>query len=177
VLAHEAAHQLGLERVLLIPAGVAPHREIEPEPGADVRLEMVRLAAEGDELLEASDVEVAKDEPSWTFRTLELLHDDRPEDEITLLMGADVAESLGSWKNPERVLELAKVGVAGRPGSILDEAESVLEGLGAEYEGIRMPGLGVSSTRVRRRVAAGRSIRYLVPETVRVLIEERGLYR
>ena len=137
---------------------------------------MVRLACEGDELLEPSDVEVRRDEPSWTFRTLEGLHDDRPEDEITLLMGADVAESLGSWKNPERVLELARVGVAGRPGSILDEAESVLEGLGARYEAIRMPGLGVSSTRVRRRVAAGRSIRYLVPEPVRELIEERELY-
>ena len=161
----------------MIPAGVAPHREIDPEPGADVRLEMVRLAAEGDELLEASDVEVARDEPSWTFRTLELLHEARPGDEITLLMGADVAESLGSWKDPERVLELAEVGVAGRPGSILDEAESVLEGLGARYEAIRMPGLGVSSTRVRRRVAAGRSIRYLVPDPVRELIEEKGLYR
>ena len=161
----------------MIPAGVAPHREIDPEPGAELRLEMVRLAAEGDELLEASDVEVARDEPSWTFRTLELLHEARPGDEITLLMGADVAESLGSWKNPERVLEMAEVGVAGRPGSILDEAESVLEGLGARYEAIRMPGLGVSSTRVRRRVAAGKSIRYLVPDPVRELIEERGLYR
>ncbi len=161
----------------MIPAGVAPHREIDPEPGAAVRLEMVRLAAEGDELLEASDVEVARDEPSWTFRTLELLHDERPGDEITLLMGADVAESLGSWKNPERVLELAEVGVAGRPGSILDEAESALEGLGGRYEAIRMPGLGISSTRVRRRIAAGKPIRYLVPDAVRGLIEEKGLYR
>jgi nicotinate-nucleotide adenylyltransferase len=176
VLAHEAAHQLGLEQVLLIPAGLAPHRDIEPEPGADVRLEMVRLAAAGDELVEASDIEVTRDEPSWTFRTLELLHDDRPGDEITLLMGADVAESLGSWKNPERVLELAEVGVAARPGSMLDEAESVLEGLGGRFETIRMPALGVSSTRIRRRVAAGRSIRYLVPDAVRRLIEDRGLY-
>ena len=177
MLAHEAAHQLGLERVLLIPVGVAPHREIDPEPGAEVRLEMVRLAVADDELLEASDVEVGRDEPSWTFRTLELLHDHRPGDEITLLMGADVAESLGSWTRPERVLELAEVGVAGRPGSILDEAESVLEGLGGRFEAIRMPGLGVSSTRVRRRVAAGRSIRYLVPDSVRELIDARGLYR
>ena len=127
---------------MMIPAGVAPHREIDPEPGADVRLEMVRLAAEGDELLEASDVEVARDEPSWTFRTLELLHEARPGDEITLLMGADVAESLGSWKNPERVLEMAEVGVAGRPGSILDEAESVLEGLGRSVRGDQDAGAG-----------------------------------
>jgi nicotinate-nucleotide adenylyltransferase len=177
VLAHEAADQLGLEQVLLIPAGVAPHREIVPEPGKDVRLEMARLAAADDELLEASDMEVLRDEPSWTFRTLELLHDERPEDEITLLMGADVAESLGSWKHPERVIELAAVGVAGRSGSVLDDAESVLEGLGGRFETIRMPALEVSSTRVRRRVAAQRSIRYLVPDSVRELIADRGLYR
>jgi nicotinate-nucleotide adenylyltransferase len=122
-------------------------------------------------------MEVLRDEPSWTFRTLELLHDERPEDEITLLMGADVAESLGSWKHPERVIELAAVGVAGRSGSVLDDAESVLEGLGGRFETIRMPALEVSSTRVRRRVAAQRSIRYLVPDSVRELIADRGLYR
>lgn len=168
-----------LERVLLIPVGEAPHREIDPEPGADVRLQMARLAAEGDDLLEATDIEVRRDGPSFTFRTLELLHDERPGDEITLLMGADVAESLGSWKRPERVLDLASVGVAGRPGTILDEAEASLERLNAAggFETIRMPELGVSSTRVRRRVAAGRSIRYLVPDPVRELVETNGLYR
>ncbi len=179
MLAHEAAHQLGLERVLLIPVGVAPHREIDPEPGPDVRLEMVRRAVEADELLEASDVEVRSGEPSFTFLTLERLHDERPEDEITLLMGADVAASLGSWKRPTRVLDLATVGVAGRPGADFDEAEEALERLGAHgrYEAVRMPGLEVSSTRTRRLVAAGRSIRYLVPDGVRELISERGLYR
>ncbi len=163
----------------MIPVGEAPHREIDPEPGADVRLEMVRLATEGDELLEAADVEVRRDGPSYTFRTLELLHDERPADDITLLMGADVAESLRTWKRPERVLELARVGVAARPGTILDEAEASLERLGAagRSETIRMPELGVSSTLVRRRVAAGRSIRYLVPDPVRELVEKRGLYR
>ena len=165
-----------MEKVLLIPAGVAPHREIEPEPGAEVRLEMVRLAAEGNDLLEASDAEVVREEPSWTFRTLEALHDESPGDDITLLMGADVAESLGSWKNPGRVLELAEVGVAARPGSILDEAEAVLEGLHGRFETIRMPGLGISSTRIRRRVAAGKPIRYLVPDAVREIVEGRGLY-
>lgn len=178
VLAHEAAHQLGLELVLLMPVGKPSHREIDPEPGADVRLQMVRLAAEGDEVLEVSDSEVMRDEPSFTFRTLELLLDESPGDEITLLMGADVAASLGSWKEPMRILDLATVGVAGRPGVHFDEAEESLERLGAHgrFETVRMPELGVSSTRIRRMVAAGRSIRYLVPEPVREFVEERGLY-
>jgi nicotinate-nucleotide adenylyltransferase len=179
VLAHEAADQLDLEQVLLIPVGIAPHRQIDPEPGAEVRLEMVRAAADGDEVLSDSDFEVRSGEPSYTFRTLEVLHDERPGVEITLLMGADVASSLGSWRKPERVLELARVGVAGRPGTDFSEAEESLEKLGAHgrFEMIRMPGLGISSTRVRRRVAAGRSIRYLVPDKVRALISERSLYK
>jgi nicotinate-nucleotide adenylyltransferase len=176
VLAREAASQLGLERVLLIPAGEAPHRAIEPEPGPEVRLEMAGLAARDDELLEASDLEVRREGPSYTFRTLELLHEERPGDDLTFLMGADVAASLESWRQPERVLELARIGVASRPGTELDEAEAALERLGSEAEIIRMPELGVSSTRIRRRVARGRPIRYLVPDAIAELISERGLY-
>ena len=176
MLAQEAASQLGLERVLLIPAREAPHRQIEPEPGPEVRLEMVELAARDDELLEASAVEVAREGPSYTFPTLELLHEERPGDELTFLMGADVAASLESWRQPKRVLELAGVAVAARPGIELDEAEAALERLGAEAEAVRMPELGISSTRVRRRVAHGRPIRYLVPDPIIELIEARGLY-
>jgi nicotinate-nucleotide adenylyltransferase len=176
VLAHEAASQLGLERVLLIPAREAPHRRIDPEPGAEVRLEMVRLVAEDDEMLEASDLEVTREGPSYTFRTLELLHEERPGDELTFLMGADVAASLESWRQPERVVELARIGVASRPGTEPDEAEAALERLGARTEVVRMPELGVSSTRVRRRIGQGRPIRYLVPDSVAEMIEARGLY-
>jgi nicotinate-nucleotide adenylyltransferase len=162
--------------VLLVPTGEAPHRRIDPEPGAAVRLEMSRLAAADDDLLEVSDLEVRRQGPSYTFRTLELLHEERPGDELTFLMGADVAASLESWRRPERVLELARVGVAARPGTELDEAEAALERLGAEAEIIRMPELGVSSTRVRRRIGRGRPIRYLVPDPILGLIRERGLY-
>ena len=176
MLAHEAASQLGLERVLLVPAGEAPHRSIEPEPGREVRLEMTKLAALDDDVVEASDLEVNRDGPSYTFRTLELLHEAQPGDQLTFLMGADVAASLEAWRQPERVLELARIGVAARPGTVLDEAESALERLGAEAEVIRMPELGVSSTRIRRRIASGRPIRYLVPDQIAAFIVERGLY-
>jgi nicotinate-nucleotide adenylyltransferase len=178
VLAQEAASQLGLAQVLLVPAGEAPHRRIEPEPGREVRLEMTQLAARGDELLSASDVETSRDGPSFTFRTLELLTDRRPEDELFFLMGADVAAGLEEWREPGRVLELARLGIAARPGTALDEAEAALERLGAtdRAEVVRMPEIAVSSTRIRRRVAQGRPIRYLVPDAVRAYIETHGLY-
>ncbi len=178
MLAHEAAFELGLERVLLVPAGEAPHKRIEPEPGAQVRLAMTRLAADGDDLLEVSPLEVERDGPSYSFRTLELLSDERPDDEFTFLMGADVAAQLEDWRDPRRVLELARIAIAGRPGSELEQAAAAVERLGASARAayLHMPEIGVSSTLVRSRIAEGRPVRYLVPAAVAGLIAERGLY-
>lgn len=179
MLAQEAADQLGLERVLLVPAGESPHKRIEPEPGRELRLEMARRAAAGNELLEVSEIEVSREGPSYTYRTLELLTEAREGDGLCFLMGADVAAGLEGWREPRRVVELARLGIAARSGTVVDEALAALERLGAAggAEIIRMPEIGVSSTRVRRRVAEGRPIRYLVPDPVAELISERGLYR
>jgi nicotinate-nucleotide adenylyltransferase len=179
VLAQEAAFQLRLDEVVLVPVGESPYKRIDPEPGPEVRLEMVRLAARADPMVEASDIEVAREGPSFSFRTLELMSDARPGDEFVFLMGADVAAGLESWRSPRRVLELARVGIAARPGTALEEAEAAIERLGGDdrVEVVRMPEIGVSSTGIRRRVAAGAPIRHLVPAAVGQLIGERGLYR
>jgi nicotinate-nucleotide adenylyltransferase len=179
VLAQEAADQLGLDEVVLVPVGESPYKRIDPEPGRDVRLEMARLAAALDPVLDACDVETAREGPSFSFRTLELMSDARPGDEFVFLMGADVAAGLESWQEPGRVLELARVGIAARPGTALEEAEAALERLGGRERSdvVRMPEIGVSSTGIRRRVAAGRPIRHLVPDGVAGFIAERGLYQ
>jgi nicotinate-nucleotide adenylyltransferase len=179
VLAQEAASQLQLERVLLVPTGEAPHKVIEPEPGPEVRLEMARMAASGDELLEVLDWEVVRPGPSYTYLTLERLIEFHPDDDLWLLMGADMAASLESWKEPERVVELARIGIAARRGTAIADAEAALERLGAleRSELVAMPEIGVSSTAIRERVAGGRPIRYLVGDGVREAIERRGLYR
>ncbi len=178
MLAQEAAFQLGLDEILLVPVGSSPYKRIDPEPGAEVRLRMARLAADTDPVVEASDVETAREGPSFSFRTLELMTDARPGDELVFLMGADVAAGLESWREPERVLELARVGIAARPGTAIEEAEAAVERLGGSKraEVVRMPEIGVSSTGIRRRVAAGRPIRHLVPDGVAELIAEQGLY-
>ncbi len=159
--------------------GRAPHKEIEDDPGADVRLEMAQLAAEGDEGVEASALEVERDETSYSYRTLELLADRKPDDEIFFLLGADMAAGLASWKEPARVLELAKLGVVPRPGVGLGAVRSALERLGAadRAEIIDMPLCGASSTTVRQRAREGKPLRHLVPDPVVRLIAERGLYR
>jgi nicotinate-nucleotide adenylyltransferase len=181
VLAQEAAAQLGLERVLLVPTGRAPHKEIPEDPGREVRLEMTLAAVDGNGVFEVERVEVdaaeRKEDPTYTYVTLEALSGQRDEG-LVWIMGADAAVGLGEWRNPERILELARVAVAGCPGVDAAAVEAVLERLGGaeRAEFIEMPVIGVSSTMVRRRVAAGQPIRYLVPEPVAELIEGRGLY-
>lgn len=179
LLAQEAQWQLGLDRVLLMTAGEAPHKEIADDPGREVRLEMAGRAAAEEEWLEASALEVEREGPSYTYRTLELLREEQREGEIWFLLGADMASGLASWKQPERVLELARLGVVSRPGVGLGAVRSALERLGAadRAEMIDMPQCGVSSTMIRQRTAAGKPLRRLVPDGVAELIEERGLYR
>jgi nicotinate-nucleotide adenylyltransferase len=159
--------------------GRAPHKEIEDDPGAEVRLEMAMLVAEGEDGVEASGLEVERDDVSYSYRTLELLSEREPEDEIFFLMGADMAAGLASWKEPERVVELARLGVVPRPGVGLGAVDSALERLGASdrAEIIDMPLCGASSTTVRQRAREGKPLRHLVPDPVVRLIGERGLYR
>jgi len=181
VLAQEAAAQLGLSRVLLVPTGRAPHKEIAGDPGASVRLEMASAAANGDMTeVERFEVEEAERtaEPSYAFRTLEALASERDE-ELVWIMGADAAAGLDRWRNPERILELARVAVAERQGVEREAVEDVLERLGGAQRAsfVEMPEIGISSSMVRERVAAGRPVRYLVPDAVAELIERRGLYR
>jgi nicotinate-nucleotide adenylyltransferase len=179
LLAQEARWQLGLDVVLLMVTNRAPHKEIEDDPGAEVRLEMARVAAEDEKGVEASDLEVGRDEVSYSYRTLELLAEGDPGREMFFLLGADMAAGLASWKEPSRVVELARLGVVPRPGVGLEAVRSALERLGAadRAEIIGMPLCGASSTTVRQRAREGKPLRYLVPDRVIELIGERGLYR
>jgi nicotinate-nucleotide adenylyltransferase len=179
LLAQEARWHLELDEVLLMVTGVAPHKEIEDDPGAEVRLELAGRAAADEEAVEASAIEVEREGPSYAYRTLELLAEEEPSRELVFLLGADVAASLESWERPERVVELARLAVVPRQGVELDEVRSTLERLGAADRAaiIEMPLCGVSSTMIRQRAKAGRPLRHLVPDPVAELIGERGLYR
>jgi nicotinate-nucleotide adenylyltransferase len=171
--------QLGLDRVLLVPTGRAPHKVIEDNPGAEVRMRLTELAAEGEERIQASDIEVRREGLSYTYLTLEELVDEDPDRELTFLMGADMAAALPSWEKPERVVELARLGIAARPGVDLADVETALQRLGAadRAEIIAMPECEISSSMVRERAAAGEPLEGLVPAPVAEMIEREGLYR
>ena len=139
---------------------------------------MARLAASEDRRFEVSTLEVGREGPSYTYETLEALAESDPDTELVFLMGADAALGLESWRNPERVVELARLGVARRAGVADAEVGAVLRSLGAEERStmLEMPQFGVSSSAVRERAAAGRPLRYLVTEPVARFIEEKGFY-
>jgi nicotinate-nucleotide adenylyltransferase len=179
VCAAQAADQLGLDRVLLVPVHEPPHKGAERDPGVEARVELCRLAVTGDERLGVSRVEADVPGPSFTVATLRRLHEDHPEDDLTFIVGGDMALSLPAWREPEAILALAELGVAERVGMRRADIAERLEGLrGAErVRFFDMPRIDVSSSLIRRLVAGGRSIRYLVPGGVEAHIRQAGLYR
>jgi nicotinate-nucleotide adenylyltransferase len=177
-LAQEAYARLGLDEVLLVPMARAPHREIEPEPGPEVRLRMVELAVQGDVRLSACSLEVDRGGRSYTVDTLRALRDRSPADERVLILGGDAASGLPGWREPEEVLRLCTVAVAERERWERDRVREALDGLagGERVEFFDMPRLDVSSSLVRRRAGEGLPVRYFVPDLVAEEIAERGLY-
>jgi nicotinate-nucleotide adenylyltransferase len=163
--------------VLLVPTGEAPHKRILDDPGKEIRLAMTRLAAADDERFVVSTLEVEREGPSYTYETLEALAAEHT-DSLVLVMGADAAVGLESWREPERVVELARLAVARRAGVSKADVAAVLRSLGADgrAEMLEMPEFGISSSSVRERAKEGRPLRYVVPQAVARFIEEKGVY-
>jgi nicotinate-nucleotide adenylyltransferase len=178
-LAQEALWQLGLDEVILVPTGQAPHKRIADDPGPEVRMEMTKMAAADDERFSVSALEVEREGPSYTYETLEALAEERADTELVFVMGADAAVGLESWRKPERVVELASLAVARRAGVSDADVAAVTRSLGCDGRAtmLEMPQFGVSSSVVRERSKQRRPLRYLVPDTVASFIEERGIYR
>jgi nicotinate-nucleotide adenylyltransferase len=178
VCAQEALVQLELDRVVFVPVGVPPHRELDYDPGAELRLEMAELAVAEDDRFTTSRIELDREGPSYTADTLEQLRSDSPDDELFLILGGDQAAALATWHEPEKVLERATVAVFERV-SWGRNAIMIKIGRLPGAERVRyldMPLLQISSSAIRRRVREGEPIRYLVPEKVASFIETKELY-
>jgi nicotinate-nucleotide adenylyltransferase len=169
-LCQEAAWQLGLERVVLVPTGHPAHRPAPPEP-PEMRLRLAQAAALGNPMFTVSRLEIDRSGPSYTVDTLRELSHRYPGSSLHLLIGADQLAAMDTWHEPEAIVQLARLAVALRPGVDLSGAER------ANLDWVEMPQIGISSSLVRERVRAGRPIRYFVPDAVRELIEAEDLYR
>ena len=178
VCAQEALVQLELDKVVFMPFGEPPHRELEADPGAEERLGLVELAISDDKRFEVSRLEIDRSGPSYTADTLRELTEKEADDSLVLVLGGDQAAALPRWHEPETVLSLATVAVVERSNWSRNAIGITLSRLpGAErIRYLDMPILQVSSSAIRRRVAAGQPIRYLVPDKVADRIEAKKLY-
>lgn len=136
------------------------------------RLFLVQLATEGESHLKALDIEFKLPKPSYTVDTLAYLQEKYPTHEFSIIMGSDSFQNLSKWKNVEWLLKNYPLYVYKRP-----EHEQLPEYPGAkEIHVLNAPLLPISSTEIRKKIKAGKSIRYLVPESVRTEIERNGYY-
>jgi nicotinate-nucleotide adenylyltransferase len=178
VCAQFAIDGLGLDRVLLLPVFTPPHKEAEADPGVAHRVALCEAALAGDTRLEVSRIEADVPGRSYTVDTLSRLHEQRPGDQLTFIVGGDMARSLPDWREPETILSLAEFGVAAREDLGVETIRRRLSGL-AGADRVRffdMPRIDISSTLIRNRVAARLPVRYLVPDAVAEYIERERLY-
>ncbi|HUF06696.1 MAG TPA: nicotinate-nucleotide adenylyltransferase [Candidatus Binatia bacterium] len=180
-LAALAADAIGLDRVLFMPAAEPPHKRQKGMTRATDRLLMTRLAIAGDDAFELTLIEMERPGPSYTIDSVdELQRSYGTEARLYLLMATDSLGAIDAWREPDALLERIEWVVGPRPGSPLPDRSSLEGRFGANASRIHLlsgPSLDVSSTEIRRRVAAGHTIRYLVPRGVEELIAQRGLYR
>ena len=166
ILARAALEELGLDRILFVPANRSPHKTDTKPATAQNRLAMVQLAIEGEPRFEASDRELRRPPPSFTVETLRELRTQHPDDQFTLLIGADNVAKFNTWREPDEIRRLARLAVLDRANHDTPHDWPVVRCL-----------VDISSTDIRARVAAGRSIRYLTPDSVCDYIAANGLYR
>jgi nicotinate-nucleotide adenylyltransferase len=178
-LAEEAREHLALDRVLFVPNRVSPFKSGRTITAPAARLEMARRAVADNPAFVVSAVEVERsDGPSYTIDTVRALRAEHgPQTEMHLLTGTDAVRDLPGWREPDALLSLVQIAAAARPGV---DKSAVLASLSPAWAAriafIPMTALDISASDLRARVAAGRSITYLVPRAVETFIREHGLY-
>lgn len=172
IAAEEVRDALQLDEVLWIPAGRPPHRPEGPVAPADVRVRLADAAIHGHDGFRVWDGETRRQGPSWTVDTLRALAEGASEPtEWTLIIGADQYRAFGEWREPEVVARLARLAVVSREGAGITPGEPRFP-----FHAVAIPRIDISSSEIRRRRKEGRSIRYLVPEPVRRIVEAEDLY-
>lgn len=179
-LAEEAREQLGLRRVLFIPAPQPWRKAGHSITPIEHRLVMVRLAVADNPAFAVSTAELDQQGPTYTAETLAALHAELGEVTLHFILGTDALRDLPNWHQPARIVALARLAVALRPGRQLPALAGLdrrIPGLANAVERLETTPLGISSTALRRRLAQRRSVRYLIPDPVLAYIEEHDLYR
>lgn len=174
IVAETVRDQFGFEEIWWVPSHHPPHKTEEELASAEHRLAMTQRATADHPAFRVCDIEIRREGVSYTVDTLRILQDEYPDVSFWLIIGSDSLRSFGAWHRPDEIIERVPIVVYKRPGAI----SSVVDPRFANH--VRFadaPLLEVAGTEIRARRRSGRSIRYLVPDSVRAYIEEHGLYR
>jgi len=183
LLAECCREQIQLDRIWFLPAAVPPHKQQAPITPAEHRLEMLCLAIAGNEAFEVCRYEIDRGGVNYTVETLEHLHRQHPEHELFFLMGGDSLADLPTWREPDRLCQLATLIIVRRPDMAKLDFSALAGCISEEQvEKIRrhvveMPRVDLSAREMRARVAEGKGIRYRTPRAVEKYIETHSLYR
>lgn len=171
ILADEALSKLKLDKVVFVPAYMPPHKSVDSDIKPQDRLKMVELAIADNPSFEASSFEIGRKKTSYSIDTLKEFRNTHGADvQLYFITGSDLLKDLFSWKNVNDIFKISKFIVANRPGYPVKDVPK-------EAEAVVITPIEVSSEDIRRRIKAGRSIRYLVPEKVRGYIQDHALYK
>lgn len=181
ILAEQCRDQARLDEVWFLPSAYPPHKAGQPVTRFEHRCDMVELAVAGHPAFRVERLERDLPPPSYTAHTLAELRRRYPDHEFSLLLGSDALPDLPTWYEPQRVVEQVGLLVVPRPGVMLWTAERLAAALGLQPAAVRLrfvacPLVEISSREIRRAVADGLSIRYLVPRAVEEYIRDRKLY-
>jgi nicotinate-nucleotide adenylyltransferase len=182
ILAEQCREQAGLDEVRFVPAARHPFKADSTVAPFERRVEMLNLAIAGHDALRVDEIE--KDRPglNYTADTLDELQRQNPGAELHFLLGSDTLPDLPKWRDPGRIVRRAALAVMERPGHRTMTADELRAALAwppdepLRLQRVEVPLIDLSSRDIRRRVASGRSIRYMLPRAVEVYISEKGLY-
>ena len=182
IIAEKAYEQFDLQQIRVMPAGNPPHKQDRKRQTTDEqRIEMVRRAIAGNPHFALSLEDMKPDEYSYTFRTLERLKEQNPDEEYYFIIGGDSLFEFDHWRNPDRICHSAIILAAGRNSVARSEVEDQIAYLSEKYQGevhlIDVPDLNISSSMLRDWIQSSDTFRYYVPEPVYEYIIEQKLYQ
>lgn len=181
LVAEQCREQCRLDAVWFIPAGLPPHKMAQTIAGGKARAEMLDLAIAGHDRFRVDRRELERTDPCYTVETLAALASEDPSRELFFVLGADSLADFPTWREPARIVELARLAVVNRGGSAPADLSGLRQALGPAVESridfVTIPGIDVSSTDIRQRVREGLSIRFMTPRAVECYLQTHRLYQ
>lgn len=180
LIAQSAAEEFHLDKILFLPTGVSPHKKTSLVSSPKLRCELTALAIADNPLFCLSDFEAQNTDVNYTYRTLQKFKELSPNTQFFFIMGEDSLNDFSKWKNPQEICNQATLLVAVRNDGSSDidsKIASVTQTYHADIHKLHSPNFAISSRDIREKIRSGKSVRYMIPDTVNAYIQKNGLYK